>query len=68
MNIPNRASVHHFMRWAFWASVSFGSWAGETFAAASRTAAEIRIIRAFLIMGSLLGRRARRRRSLARRG
>jgi hypothetical protein len=29
MNIPNRASVHHFIRRVFFASVSFGSWANE---------------------------------------
>jgi hypothetical protein len=42
MNMPNLASVHHFIRRAFWASVSLGSWAIEIWQTVSKTIAAIK--------------------------
>jgi hypothetical protein len=54
MNMPNLASVHHFILRAFWASVSLGSWAIEIWETVSKTIAAIRSFRVFVFMGSVL--------------
>jgi quinol-cytochrome oxidoreductase complex cytochrome b subunit len=56
MNMPNRASVHHFILWVFWASVSFGSWAGAICEIINRRAIRITVVNVlvFIVIGYVL--------------